>query len=127
VRPIASLCDVVQSLLMRRSLASLLLVLLVVTLALPLLQAQPDFPACCRRNGQHHCERASQGDGLRASAPCCLYRHFTALTSHSVTALRVPAQALVLNLRWRQATGFDSPDVARRAAGNTRKRGPPIA
>ncbi|MGA2904760.1 MAG: hypothetical protein ABSD98_13075 [Candidatus Korobacteraceae bacterium] len=112
---------------MRRSLASLLLVLLVGTLALPFLQAQPDVPACCRRGGQHHCAMPLPGDGFRAIAPCCPYRHFTALTSHSVTALRVPVQALVLSLRWHNAIRFDSPDVARYVEGNAQKRGPPLA
>jgi len=112
---------------MRRSLASLLLVLLVGALALPFLQAQPDVPACCRRSGQHHCAMPAPGDGFRAVSPCCLYRYFSALTSHSVTALRVPAQALVLSLRWHDATRFDSPDIALYVAGNAQKRGPPLA
>jgi hypothetical protein len=48
---------------MRRALASVLSVLLSFPLIAPLILANTDsdLPACCRRNGQHHCSASSMG------------------------------------------------------------------
>jgi hypothetical protein len=48
---------------MRRTLALLLPVLLSLPLIAPLILANADsnLPACCRRNGQHHCAMPSMG------------------------------------------------------------------
>jgi hypothetical protein len=61
---------------MRRLLASLLLVLISLSLVSPVLAspARSDVPACCLRNGKHHCEMgaeiSTQGKpGLRADCP----------------------------------------------------------
>ncbi|MDR3701248.1 MAG: hypothetical protein P4L56_16495 [Candidatus Sulfopaludibacter sp.] len=52
---------------MRRALASLLLVLFSFSLIAPALRADagPDLPACCRRDGKHHC---AMGSGNAAGA-----------------------------------------------------------
>jgi len=61
---------------MRRLLASLLLVLISLSLVSPVLAsaAKPDVPACCLRNGRHHCEMGAEVStngkpGLRADCP----------------------------------------------------------
>jgi hypothetical protein len=61
---------------LRRLLASLLLVLISFSLVSPLLAsaAKPDAPACCLRNGKHHCEMGAEVSsngkpGLRADCP----------------------------------------------------------
>jgi hypothetical protein len=64
---------------MRRALASLLLAVMSFPLvAAPLfVETLPGVPACCRRNGQHHCEAAgagsSSGGAAVASARCPLW------------------------------------------------------
>jgi hypothetical protein len=86
--------------LMRRSLASLLLVLLVAPCALLFVGSRQEVPACCRRGGQHHCTIALHHDGFLAIAPECPYRCAAALISHSVTALRICPQWVLLNSLW---------------------------
>jgi hypothetical protein len=61
---------------MRRLLASLLLVIISLSLVSPVLAsaAKSDLPACCLRNGKHHCEMGAEisshgKPGLRASCP----------------------------------------------------------
>src|SRR5664280_3716685 len=111
---------------MRRLAASLLLVLLCAGLALPMLLARGDgVPACCRRNGKHHCAMLPQGDGFRTSEASCPYRRFTALTSHS-TPLNTVATALIVSLDCKNSVTLESPDVALRVGGNAQKRGPPL-
>jgi len=112
---------------MRRSLASLLLAVLLGTFALPFLQAKQTVPACCRRGGKHHCAASSGADGFHANACCCRFQHFVPLASHSETALRASADTLLLALHWRSAASPNSPDVARQVADNTQQRGPPLA
>jgi hypothetical protein len=125
---ITSRCVVVESLLpMRRLAACLLLSLLCAGLTPPLLQAQgADVPACCRRNGKHHCAMLPQGDGFRTVAASCPYRGFTALTSHSTT-LGTVATVLFISLHYENSATLDSPDLALPVCGNAQKRGPPLA
>ena|SRR5664279_470021 len=112
---------------MRRLAASLLLALLCAGLALPMLLARGDgVPACCRRNGKHHCVMLPQGDGFRTSAANCPYRRFTALTSHS-TPCSTAATALSANLGGENSISLASPDLPLRVAGNAQKRGPPLS
>ena len=112
---------------MRRLAASLLLVLLCTGLALPMLLARGDgVPACCRRNGKHHCAMLPQGDGFRTSAASCPYRRFTALTSHS-TPLGTVTNHLFVSLRCENSVALESPDLPLRVAGNAQKRGPPLS
>jgi hypothetical protein len=60
---------------MRHTLASLVLALVSFPLIAPMLlaNAASNLPACCRRNGQHHCAMADgdAGAGLRANQPKC--------------------------------------------------------
>jgi len=112
---------------MGRSLASLVLFLQLAGFALPFLQGQQPVPACCRRGGQHHCAMPSPGDGFRPIAANCPYRHFTAITSHSVTALGVRGNAVTPASTWQDSLHCGSPDIARYVEGNAQKRGPPLA
>jgi hypothetical protein len=112
---------------MRRSLASLLLAVLMAPFALPWAQAQPDAHACCRRSGQHHCAAPAGADGFRATATCCPFQRSIPLLSHSETALRASASSLPFTLSWHRSVSFSSPDIARQLAGNAQKRGPPLA
>ncbi len=112
---------------MRRSLASLLLALLIGTFVLPFSQAKQNVPACCRRGGQHHCAASAGNDGFRSTWPSCPFQRFVPLVSHSKTALRASAETLFIALHWHSTVTADSPDIAHRAAGNTQKRGPPLA
>ena len=123
-----SRCVVVESLLlMRRFAASLLLSLLCAGMTLPLLQAQgASVPACCRRNGKHHCAMLPQGDGVRTVTVTCPYNRFIALTSHS-TPLSTAATALFISLRYEKSATLDSPDLALPVCGNAQKRGPPLS
>lgn len=112
---------------MRRFAASLLLMLLCTGLALPLLQAQTSgVPACCRRNGKHHCEVPSQGNGFRTQAASCPYKGATAFNSRS-TPLTSPAPALIVCVSRESAVILESPDVAPPIDGNAQKRGPPLS
>ena len=56
---------------MRPALAALLLTAIGLPLIAPLLLAdsRPDRPACCGRNGKHHCALAAQSDGQAEAAP----------------------------------------------------------
>jgi len=112
---------------MRRSLASLLLAVLIGTFAQPFVQAKQNVPACCRRGGQHHCGASAGPDGFRSTVPCCPFQHSVPLVSHSETALRASANPFFFTLYWRRSVSYDSPDVARQVIGNAQKRGPPLA
>ena len=80
-------CDVLESALMRRCLSSLLLVLTCAGVLLPLLQgSSTDVPACCRRDGKHHCMRPTGADGFKSAVAACPYRCLRVLTTRA-TAL----------------------------------------
>jgi len=112
---------------MGRLLASLVLFLQLAGFALPFVQGQQAIPACCRRGGQHHCAMPLQGDGFHSAPANCPYRHFTAITSHCVTALGVRGNALTPALSWQDSLPIASPDIARYVEGNAQKRGPPLS
>ncbi len=112
---------------MRRALASLLLVIWIAGFCVPALETQSNIPACCRRDGKHHCMRTSPGDGFHAAAACCPYRHLTALISPPAKALGVQAQAVVPVSQWQGPLRPESPDIAQYVASDTHKRGPPFA
>jgi len=111
---------------MRRALANLLLALWMAGIGAPLLQTQPDLPACCRADGKHHCAMHASGDGFHA-APCSLYPHGTALNLPAATAFGVQARSVVLPSSWQVLLPPHSPDVARPLADDTQQRGPPLA
>ena len=112
---------------MRRLAASLLLALLCAGMTLPLLQAQGNgVPACCRRNGKHHCAMLPQGDGFRTSATNCPHRGFTALTSHSTPLNKVTHDLPVSSVR-EASIAFESRDLSALVDGNAQKRAPPLS
>lgn len=112
---------------MRRIPASLLLVLLCFGFALPFLQAQPSsVPACCRRDGKHHCAMSLNGDGFRATATNCPYRHLGALTSPSAAA-KVSSSVLGISTHGPVLIRNSPPLIALRAADTAQNRGPPIS
>jgi hypothetical protein len=112
---------------MRRLFASLVLFLQLAGFALPFVQAQQAVPACCRRAGQHHCAMPLPGDGFRAIPASCPYRHFTAITSHSVTALGVRCKVVVPASSLQDSFPTASPDIPRYVEGNAQRRGPPLS
>jgi DNA-binding transcriptional LysR family regulator len=94
---------------MRRLLASLLLVLISLSLVSPVLAsaAKSDVPACCLRNGKHHCEMGAEisthgKPGLRARCPfqtqgsllAANNQKLLAATRSGVGIARLPATAL---------------------------------
>src|ERR1700690_3568752 len=110
---------------MRRVPASLVLLLLGLGYALPFLQSGRDTtPACCRREGKHHCTMAPNGDGFHSVAANCSHRHPARLVSHSI-ALSVPAALSAATRQCHELLLPASPDIARRSFGNAQKRGPP--
>jgi len=96
---------------MRRISASFLLVLLWVGFALPLLEAQSGTPACCRRDGKHHCGMSPNGDGFHTSASSCPYRTVGVLNSPS-TALNVRPGVLTIGAHEPFLVRTASPTVA---------------
>jgi hypothetical protein len=77
---------------MRRTLALLLIALFSVSLFTPLFAADErrELPACCRRDGQHHCSMpshaADQSDHTALHARCSLYRGASSFFSGPRTA-----------------------------------------
>jgi hypothetical protein len=123
-------CDLIESPFMRRPIASLLLLLFLAGLCVPVMQAQPHAPACCRRGGQHHCDTGAAPptlDGFRSLASCCLYRHPQALRTHANSALGITAASYFAPVVSRElvappdATGMHNPAVA------NLQRGPPLS
>ena len=113
---------------MRRALASLLLVLWMAGFCLPLLQAQSQLPACCRRGGKHHCQAPPLADGYRAIVTACPHSHFTALPAPLRIAMGGGgAYAIAQASHWQRAPHINSPDITRYLAEDTYERGPPLA
>ena len=114
-------------LLMRRALATLLLVLFCFGLGSPFLQAQPNaVPACCRRDGKHHCAMSPKGDGFRAIAPTCPYRSFRALIPPSA-GLKVSSAVLSIGTRGQFRILGTPTLIALQALGTAQERGPPVS
>jgi hypothetical protein len=86
---------------MRRSIALALMMLFGWTLVAPLLAADAgaNLPACCRKNGKHHCIMNVMGQpGAKQSGPTtvaakCPFCPLNACTAHSPTYKPVAAQA----------------------------------
>jgi hypothetical protein len=124
---------------MRRALASILLVLFSFTLIAPLLLADnaSDLPACCRRDGKHHCAMMgmSGAEEIPASAAlkaveskCPLFPKAGAVPVSSKTILNnLAARAGVPHLSgFAAARPVDhQPYFASR--GSIQKRGPPAS
>jgi hypothetical protein len=112
---------------MRRISASLLLALLCFGFALPFLQAQrSSIPACCRRDGKHHCAMSANGNGFRTSAANCPCRHLSVLASRSI-GLKVSSSVLSISTHGLFPIRNEQPLIALRASDNTQKRGPPVS
>ncbi len=123
-------CDLIDSLFMRRPVASLLLLIFLAGLCVPVMQAQPRTPACCRRGGQHHCAAgatAPGSDGFRSLANCCLYRYPHALTTHGNPALGTIASGDFAPMLSRDlVVPPDATGVHNLAVAN-QQRGPPLS
>jgi len=81
---------------MRRTLALLLIALFSTSLFTPLFAAdqRPELPACCRRDGQHHCSMpspaASQSTRPAVQVRCPLYRGACSFFTGPQTAAVAP-------------------------------------
>jgi len=112
---------------MRRVPASLLLALWSLGLALPFLQAQPSaIPACCRRDGKHHCAMSPGGDGFRTIASNCPYRNLGAVISPS-TALKESPSGLNIGSQRQPRVRLAHSPIRQHTGDTTQKRGPPRA
>ena len=123
---------------MRRSLSTLLLLVLSWSMVAPLFAAAQgtgsNLPACCRRNGAHHCSMgAVQGDPTQArhigavSAKCPFYPGTTA-SFHADPGFTPAAQAIFAALVSHPASAAQTASLWRIARDRCRqKRGPPTA
>jgi len=116
---------------MRRALASLLLTVMSLPLvAAPLfVGALPSVPACCLRNGQHHCQAAgtgsSSGSSAVVSARCPLWP-VPAIASRQLKA-PLPGVAVQTSSPFLSQQGLFTSHLRRfpAAADSIKKRGPP--
>lgn len=113
---------------MRRILASLLLGLISLGIGLPFVEAQQTWlPACCRRDGAHHCISALHGpDGFRTAASSCPFHRVSAVSAN-LAGLPVPRQALNIRPPQRPTTVAEFMGAARPTPADAFKRGPPLA
>jgi hypothetical protein len=89
---------------MRRLLASLLLVVISLSLVSPVLAsaAKSNLPACCLRHGKHHCAMAAEisthgGPGLRDACPFRTYGSLLASNDHKfLAATRISSRSALL-------------------------------
>jgi hypothetical protein len=130
---------------MRRTLASLLPALLSFPLIAPLILANLDagLPACCRRNGQHHCSMgtmettvtenamvdpgSSPGSAIRADQSRCSYcLGATSARGESKVAPPSDSQAIFASLASHPAVQTQTEARYRVSFSRSRqKRGPP--
>ncbi|HXE63272.1 MAG TPA: hypothetical protein VN519_07000 [Bryobacteraceae bacterium] len=116
---------------MRRLLASLLLALISLSLVSPVLASatKSEVPACCLRNGKHHCEMGAEisthgKPGLRAQCPfqtqgALLAANYQKLLAASRSGFRIGALPVTTLERSRELL----PDLRQRAIHGS--RGPP--
>jgi hypothetical protein len=123
---------------MRRPIAIFMLLIFGLFLGAPLLATsnlQNDLPACCRRNGSHHCvTRMMEGDpgSRKVSAPaerCPFFPHIGQLTQVQNPAIGPsPAGAFYAALESHPACQTQSEAQRRISFDRSRqKRGPPAA
>ncbi|HEU5022445.1 MAG TPA: hypothetical protein VFT60_11150 [Bryobacteraceae bacterium] len=116
---------------MRRLLASLLLVVISLSLVSPVLAsaAKSDLPACCLRNGKHHCEMgaevSTQGKpGLRANCPYRTQGSLLAANNQKLLAVTwIGFRTAILRVTTLESLPQVLPDLRPTASHNT--RGPP--
>jgi len=114
---------------MRHAITSLLVLLLSFPLVAPVAFAHSaaDLPACCRRNGAHHCsmEGAQPSTGQTVSARCGLYPRAQSIPALG-SALFVAPQYTAKRYSSELAAIAPTQAAARMALlGSPRKRGPP--
>ena len=118
---------------MRRALATFLLAVMSFPLVgAPLfVQALPGVPACCLRNGRHHCEAAGMGSASRGpavvSARCPLWPGPAIASRQPKTPLPAAPLQIGSQLLRRPAFFASYPGPFRAAAKHSpSKRGPPF-
>ena len=121
---------------MRRALAIFLLAVISSPLVAPLLQADTasDLPACCRRDGKHHCAMASMADEASSATPaftqfhpkCPLFPRVGVLPADSKTGLAAATLSLAAMDAVQQYVVY-APGILPRIAPRVpdQKRGPP--
>ncbi len=124
---------------MRRALATLLVWVFGYSLAGPALVggAEADVPACCRRDGKHHCAMMDMdGDAAGATpsghrakaqaAKCPHYPNGGAVPPHGGAALAAAGESKCGAAAPLQAAGPEAEDGRRTLSGRShQKRGPP--
>jgi hypothetical protein len=116
---------------MRRLLASLLLVLISLSLVSPVLASatKSNVPACCLRNGKHHCEMGAEVSthgkpGFRASCPFQTQGALLAADNQKfLTARRIDFRMAPLPVTTLEPSRELLPDLRQTAIHAT--RGPP--
>lgn len=118
---------------MRRILSISLLVVLGIGLGLPFVQAQETVPACCRRDGKHHCNanmgasgESSGLPGFKSAVETCPYRHHPALTSEQSALTATPHQIGIFVFCSEALQPTESNFYSNRP-NDAHKRGPPAA
>lgn len=125
---------------MRKLLSIVLLVVFGLPLILPLLASGQDteagLPACCRRNGKHHCmmsmnERAKlatdNSPQLRAPAEKCPYNPSVLAPTHPNSLAEPSLASAIFGGLVSHPTGFAQTEALRRISRDrsNQKRGPP--
>ena len=123
---------------MRKALSILLLAFFGLPIFSPLLALTPrsekDLPACCRRNGKHHCMmsmaerslRASHDPQFQAPAEKCPYCPTAIAVVHGNTFVPPTAQAIFASLIAHPAVAAQTESKLRISRDRSRqKRGPP--
>ena len=109
---------------MRRILAISMLLVLGVGLGLPFVQAQETVPACCRRDGKHHCMGSMGADGFKSAAIACPYRQVRVLTTRT-TALVASREGLTRSRQQGRTRLPELSQTALRVPEECHDRGPP--
>jgi hypothetical protein len=120
----------------RRISAILLLALFSFSLISPaVLAADPEssLPACCRRNGKHHCammaiEAASSSGPSLQAAPCASFPSIRAVPTSAATGLLKTPAAVFASVLSRPAAHPQTEQLLRNSFTlSGQKRGPPLS
>lgn len=128
-----------QSNVLRRLFSILLLAVFVLPLVLPLFalgqDADAGVPACCRRNGKHHCmmsigertQLASHDPQFQGPVEKCPYCPASAVASHPNPLAAPAAQAIFAEIVSHPTSAAQTESKWRMARDRSRqKRGPPL-
>jgi len=118
---------------MRRVLAITLLIAFGSPLVIPLLASTPNpqsnLPACCRRNGLHHCAgmaaTTSTGDPALKASPCANYPSPGTPLRLVTAALAAPVGPAATLLRTSSRLAVARPRAHTSISSSNQKRGPP--